>query len=160
MNLKYCRAFTIVELIVTITIMAIFLTLATVNLDSSRISARDTERKNDVSALAAHLETYFSNHNEYPSLAMLGVESSFLEDLDVKTITAPDETTASLVAATNNSETTTGVTPQPAINQYVYQPMQKDNSLCTIESQECRSFNIYYKLEADNTIYQLVGKHQ
>lgn len=87
---------------------------------------------------------------------------NILRDLDTSSITAPGITdwAQTFVAAANNVQTTAGVAPQPSINQYVYQPLQSDGSLCTFESQECRKFNLYYKLEADNTIYMVTGKNQ
>jgi prepilin-type N-terminal cleavage/methylation domain-containing protein len=53
------RGFTIIELLVVITIMGILLTLGVANLRGTQINARDEERKGDVSSIATHLETYF-----------------------------------------------------------------------------------------------------
>ena len=87
---------------------------------------------------------------------------NILRDLDLASITAPDmkDYTQTFIAATNNTQTTGGVTPQPSINQYVYQPLQSDGSLCAFESQECRKFNIYYHLETGDTIYMVTSKNQ
>ena len=84
-----------------------------------------------------------------------------LRDIDTDSITAPGITDPSqtFISATNNVQTTTGVNPQPTIDQYVYQPLQSDGTLCTLESQECRRFNLYYRLEADNTVYMVTGKN-
>ena len=81
--------------------------------------------------------------------------------VDTDSITAPGITDPSqtFISATNNVQTTTGVNPQPTIDQYVYQPLQSDGTLCTLESQECRRFNLYYRLEADNTVYMVTGKN-
>jgi hypothetical protein len=84
-----------------------------------------------------------------------------LRDISIDSITAPGITDPSqtFISATNNVQITTGVTPQPTIDQYVYQPLQSDGTLCTLESQECRKFNLYYRLEADNTVYMVTGKN-
>ena len=85
-----------------------------------------------------------------------------LRDIDAKSLTAPNVTNPSLtfIPATNNVQTISGVLPQPTISQYVYQPIQSDGTLCTLESQECRKFNLYYRLESDNTIYMLTSRNQ
>jgi prepilin-type N-terminal cleavage/methylation domain-containing protein len=50
------RGFTIIEIVIVITIMGILLTLAVAGISSSQINARDTERTQDMTALTAHLE--------------------------------------------------------------------------------------------------------
>ncbi|MGY4893591.1 MAG: type II secretion system protein [Candidatus Saccharimonadota bacterium] len=167
------RGFTVVELIITVTIMGILLTLAVVNLNTTQVGARDTERKEDVAALATNLEAFFKTGTDtstvlgtYPStgLTVSGETSvrSYLRDIDFKSVTAPGASSvaAGFVSATNNSQTATGVLPQPTISQYVYQPIQANGSLCTSDAQECRKFNIFYRLEADNAVYMLTSKNQ
>ena len=85
-----------------------------------------------------------------------------LRDIDVKSITAPNVTDAALtfISATNNTQTISGVLPLPTIDQYVYQPLMKDGSLCTLESQECTKFNLYYRLESDNTVNIVTSRNQ
>ena len=91
--------------------------------------------------------------------------TGMLRDLDTASITAPGVSswTQTFIAATNTAQSTdinTGITPRPSINQYVYQPLQTDGSLCTYESQECRKFNLYYHLESDDTVYMVTSKNQ
>ena len=50
------RGFTIVELIITITIMGILLVLAVVNVSGTQAQARDDERKADVESISLNLE--------------------------------------------------------------------------------------------------------
>ena len=167
------RGFTVVELIITVTIMGILLTLAVVNLNSTQVGARDTERKEDIAAIATNLEAYYRNGLEtstvigrYPSTGLtVSGETSLrasLRDIDFKSATAPGSANvaATFVAATNNNQTTTGVAPQPTTSQYVYQPLQPDGSLCTGGTQDCRKFNLFYRLEADNVVYVVTSKNQ
>lgn len=88
-----------------------------------------------------------------------------LRDIDVDSITAPNVTDPSLtfISATNNIQLTTGpstVLPLPTVDQYIYQPIQSDGTLCISESQECRKFNLYYKTEADGVIHMVTSKNQ
>lgn len=161
------QGFTIIELIIVITIMGILLVLGVVNLSGSQASSRDAERKTDIETIAAHLETFYTsgtdsstNVGRYPGTGIIGQETTTLRDLDTKSIMAPGETVSSLVAATNNVQTTAGVLPQPAINRYVYQPLQQDGTLCTTGAQQCQKFNLFYRLETDNTVYVLTSKNQ
>ena len=161
------RGFTIVELAVVITVMGILLVLGVVNLDSAQANARDSERKTDVETIATHLETFYTfgtdgstTTGSYPSTSIIGQEKTFLRDIDPKSLATPGASSSSLTAATNNLQTVTDVSPQSTISQYVYQPMQNDGTLCTLDTQECRKFNLYYRLEVDNTIYIVTSKNQ
>jgi prepilin-type N-terminal cleavage/methylation domain-containing protein len=168
--------FTIVELIIVIVIMAILLALAVVNLRSSQIGARDDERKTDVSNIARSLEAFYNSGTAgisggtYPGVSHMsdlnttGGSDDILPDIDQRSLRAPgvaDTDPVSLIAATNNIETTTGIQPQPTISTYVYQALQNDGSLCTDHLvTPCRRFNIYYMLETDNTVYEITSKNQ
>jgi len=181
------RGFTIIELIIVVTIMGILLTIGVVNLRGSQANGRDAERKVDVDTIALHLETYYTSGTDgsttigtYPSTIITSdVYSSViasLRDIDVKSITSPgvDDPANSFTSATNNTQTKDGVMPKPytstdVINQYnyIYQPIQSDGTLCTTALQECRKFNLYYKLEnattdcpAPNNICMITSKNQ
>lgn len=176
------KGFTIVELIVIVTVMGVLLVLGTVNLTGSQANARDSERKTDVETIAAHLESYYrsgddtsTSNGRYPSTTLVtNVETMKrrMRDIDVRSITAPGITSPidTFKASTNSgiiTQTTASVIPQPTKDQYIYQPIQSDGTLCTLESQECRKFNIYYKLETatvecpgPNNICMITSKNQ
>jgi len=169
------NGFTIVELIVVISIMGILLILGVVNLTGSQVSARDSERKTDIENIAVHLESYYiSNSNpdsesgSYPTTTMmnsLDAQQLILPDIDIKSLVAPgapSSSITSLVTATNNIQTIAGVLPQPqsssSQNQYVYQPLMQNDTLCT--NYGCQKFNLYYKTEADGVIHIITSKNQ
>jgi prepilin-type N-terminal cleavage/methylation domain-containing protein len=167
------RGFTIVELIVVIAVMGILLILAVINLDSAQANGRDSERKTDIEAISAHLEVYYQSGTDgsttlgdYPSTVLASSGAAYmtqtLRDINTNSLMAPGiaDPTQTFIPATNNTQTTAGVTPQPTINQYVYQPLQSDGTLCTLEAQECHKYNLYYRLEADNLVYMATGKNQ
>jgi prepilin-type N-terminal cleavage/methylation domain-containing protein len=169
--MRHQRGFTLVELVIVITIMSIILVLGVVNLRSSQVTARDQERKTDVENIARGLEGFYSNGTnapDYPSTYIGNAATSdadvmsALQNIDLKSLQAPGVAagTRSLKAATNATETTTGVAPPPTITEYVYQPLQLDNTLCTLEAQECRRYNLFYRLEGDTTIYKVSSKNQ
>jgi len=185
------RGFTIIELIIVIAIMGILLVLGVVNLRSGQSNARDTERRGDVASIALNLESFYANgtsgsttFGRYPSTGIIGQETTILPDIDIKALLAPNVSLtpnvsgvstsptadSSLTAATCSGtcvQTTAGVTPQPTVTTYVYQPLQSDGTLCTSSGQECRKFNIYFALEnaapdcpAPNNICMVTSKNQ
>ena len=166
------RGFTIIELIIVITIMGILLVLGVVNLRSTQVNARDDTRKANVDTIAFNLETFYKSGTDtsntfgrYPSTALIGQEQVMLRDIDPKSLLSPGGSSSALVAATNNIATTAGVAtavgpPYVTIANYVYQPLQADGTLCVNETQECRQFNLYYKLEGDGITYQTKSKNQ
>lgn len=170
------RGFTIVELIVVIAILGILLVLGVVNLRGTQAGARDQERIGDVSSLALQFEAYYNTGNyedgrnpgTYPATGTIALSTATLQnifrELDRKSLFAPgadatSTTYKSLVGATNTIQTKAGVTPAPETdtssptsnNNYVYQPLQSDGSLCTTVTQGCRRFNFFYKLENPTT---------
>jgi prepilin-type N-terminal cleavage/methylation domain-containing protein len=162
------RGFTIVEIIVTITIMGILLTLAVVGVGATQQKARDDERIADVEAFASHLESFYrtgkdtnSRLNRYPSTDLIdsGVSSitTNLRDIDLKSVMAPgvtDPLTTLKIAPTNS------LTQTPTKDEYIYQPLQGDGTLCTGSSQDCRKYYIYYFLEGDSTVHVYSSKNQ
>ncbi len=169
------RGFTIVELLIVITIMGVLLVLSVASLRSSQASSRDVERKTDIESIVLALDDYYINGSDlsitvgkYPSTSLVSNNFTIndlkktLRDIDIKSLTAPNVTnpTTTFKAAVNNTQTTAGVLPQPTVDQYIYQPIMNDGTLCTLESQECRKFNLYYRLEADNTVYMVTGKNR
>jgi prepilin-type N-terminal cleavage/methylation domain-containing protein len=165
----YRRGFTIVELIIVITIMGILLIVGVANLRGSQANARDDQRNSDVQAIAANLEKFYNTGNSdipvpagtYPSIlttnkSNVGIQAA-LRDIDPKSLVAPgisDTTYKSFISATCSGacvQTTAGVTPQPTINTFVYQPLLQNGSLCTSAALGCQKFNIYYALENTTT---------
>lgn len=166
------RGFSVVELIIVVTVIGILLILGVVNLTDSRINSRDSERKIDVETIATLLEDYYRigtggslNYGQYPSVeasvGLIGNEKNILQIINDNVLIAPDQTSYSLVAATNNIQTIDGILPNPNINQYVYQPIATDGSLCNSSStKECRKFNLYYRTESDDTVHLITSLNQ
>lgn len=163
--------FSIVELVVVITVMGILLVVGVASFDAAEVQSRDRERQIDVEAIAMHLEIFYTSGfgtasiGQYPSVqasvGLIGKETYYLRDLDTSNIIAPRQNTYSLISATNSTQTTSGVLPQPTVNQYVYQPIATNKTLCDNSiTEECRKFNIYYRKEADNKVYMITSKNR
>lgn len=165
--------FTVIELLIIIAIMGILLVVGVVNLRGVQVNARDTERKTDIESIQMHLESFYksgdslgSNIGTYPTVDFVdshdtSVFRETLRDIDMKSLTAPgaDDPTVTFIGANNATQTTAGIDPQPTISEYVYQPIDGNGYLCAA-SLICRKYNLYYRLEADNTVYMVTSKNQ
>jgi prepilin-type N-terminal cleavage/methylation domain-containing protein len=171
------RGFTIVELIITITIMGILLTLAVVNVGTTQAKARDDARKSDIESIASNLESFYisgtdnsTNFNRYPAVSLTGSAANItsnLRDANLNSFLPPGTTDVSqtFLPSTNagtspSIQTTAGVLPQPTKDQYVYQPIKSDGSVCQAGDIDCRKYNLFYRLESDNTVYRYTSKNQ
>lgn len=65
MKIKYSKAFTLVELLIVATIIAMLSVVVIVNLNKARIKSRDTQRKADLTKLAGALDTYKMDAKSY-----------------------------------------------------------------------------------------------
>lgn len=65
--MKKFQGFTLVELLVVISIIGILATLVTANLNSARSRARDAQRKSDARSVATALRLYFNDKGVYPA---------------------------------------------------------------------------------------------
>lgn len=159
----YRRGFTIIELLIVISLMGILLVLGVANFRNTQANSRDSERAADISNIALNLESYYNSGNNgsiaigsYPSIAtLIGNESTILPDLDAKSLMAPSSTISSLSGATTGSPI-----QNPSISQYIYQPISQDGTLCSSASAICQKFVLYYKTEVDNVVQTVASKNQ
>ncbi len=66
---KKQRGFTLVELMIVITVIAILATIGVVSFSRVQKQARDTKRKADMRALATALQAWFTEKQAYPTAA-------------------------------------------------------------------------------------------
>jgi len=64
---NFQHGFTLVELLIVITILGIIVTIGLVSFRSSQIRGRDTQRKSDLKQIASALELYYSDYGSYPT---------------------------------------------------------------------------------------------
>ena len=142
--------FTIIEIIIVITIMLVLATVAVVSLRTSRYAALDNEKRDDVAAIARHFENIYENglqsgstsHDPtemgYPSLELINSPSSpnsivILSGIEESGLKNPNDPSASaplfsLAAATSPDQDANSWASNQ--NQYYYQPLTINNTLC------------------------------
>ncbi|HTJ72969.1 MAG TPA: type II secretion system protein [Verrucomicrobiae bacterium] len=168
--MKRNAGFTLVELLITMTVMVILLVLVVVSLRSNQANARDEERKTDIGVIAQQLENYYeagtptTDPGQYPGTADVNTEAevkALLPDLNSKVLRAPDVADSSAMSFT---VATSAAAQTPDTSTYIYQPLKADGSLCTAATwgvtNECREFIIYYALEATSGTQTIKSKHQ
>ena len=65
-KLKNKRAFTLIEILISIAVIGVLTTLVLASLSGSRERARDTRRKQDLQQMRAALEVYYNTNGQYP----------------------------------------------------------------------------------------------
>lgn len=76
---KLKKAFTLVELMVVITVIAILMTIAIVSFTRIQKQSRDTKRKADMRTIATALQAYYTEMQVYPTaLADLAVDAKYM----------------------------------------------------------------------------------
>jgi general secretion pathway protein G len=61
------KGFTLIEMLVVISIIGILATLVAANLNSARSRARDAQRKSDIKNIATALRIYYNDNSSYPA---------------------------------------------------------------------------------------------
>lgn len=64
--IKKIRGFTLVELLVVISIIGVLVSVALVSFRTSQARGRDAQRKSDLKQISSALELYFSDYEQYP----------------------------------------------------------------------------------------------
>lgn len=78
--MKKTKGFSLIELLVVISIMAVLMTLSLISIQGVRKSSRDAKRKADLQMISAGLELYKADCGTYPPEASVVVGSSLTGD--------------------------------------------------------------------------------
>jgi prepilin-type N-terminal cleavage/methylation domain-containing protein len=184
--MRRSEGFTLIELMITITIMVILMTLAVVNMLSAQANGRDQERQTDIVTLARGLEVYYASGNPYTNTpkgyypggqeitaaaATSPPFSNFLEGVSTTSFEAPGLTaTSSFGVDPNYASSAPGSNPDGSYSDtqartllaskpYLYQPLTRSNTFCASYT-NCVRFNLYYLTEVDNTVHVIRSKNQ
>lgn len=166
--MRHTDGFTLIEVLITITIMVVLLVLAVVSMSGSEVRARDEERATDMSVLAQQLDNYYISGGDtstvigrYPGTTDIDTEAELtavLRNIDPKILRTPGVPTSSSMSIVM---ATTSAAQTPTASQYIYQPLTSAGALCTVMATgECRKYNIYYRVENTSTTQVIASKNQ
>lgn len=115
--LKNQQGYTIVELIVIMTILGILFAILFIFIPDSQLRGRDKERETDISALRGRLEEVYQDTGAYPSQ----ITSSTFARLDPETLKAPNGVVVSSNSTVANEAAARSTTnPTKTGAQYTY----------------------------------------
>lgn len=119
------RGFTLIEVLITVSIIGLLASLTLVSFGGSQKAARDTERKSDLKQYATALENFANENNSlYPSrTSSSGVDLSTIVCGDLASSSCPED-------------------PKPAISTYKYQSDGSDSG-----AKNAAQYVIWAKLE-------------
>lgn len=151
------RAFTLVELMVTVVVIIILASIITFAALAQQKTSRDAARNAKTVLIAEALEKYYDKNNEYPSVASLANQPIGIvkQKLNIK----DDETLVLPLAATS---ATPIVRDNPSTTQVAYIASTKDpgvNDQCqNLANGYCDKFTLQYKKESDNSIVNIKSR--
>ena len=82
---KFKKGFTLIELVIVISIIALLSGISVFALNNARSSGRDAKRRGDLAQIASGLELYKSDCNVYPN-SLPAVDSPLLGNTDPCTL--------------------------------------------------------------------------
>ncbi len=138
-NLKSLKGFTLVELLVSIVIVAILSTIGLIVYSNFLRDARDGKRQSDLKIIQAGLEQYYTDQFFYPNSPVSG---AFPWGLALTSSTGTPTPPSPAKTYMNIVPTDPQPSPQPQYR-YERQPSTCDNSA----SNKCSGYCLYAKVE-------------
>lgn len=159
--MKNKSGFTVIELIVTISVIAVLIAISIFSFTKQQVEARDQTRYSRATILAEAIEKYYEANGEYPSIPSLVSESgntgsTIATKLKVEpgTIVFPGVSSSTTNSLTSGAPTTTKA-------KYAASSIDAtENTACqTSTTGGCDAFTITYKKEADNSDVIINSRH-
>ncbi len=141
---KHQSGFTLVELLIVIVVIGILATLVISTYGGIQQKARNTTRQTDISTLQAHLEAYFAQQGNYPTLADMQNRSwikSNLKSLDVGNLQDPSWSIALTCKDNNGNAIVSGTNPgKPGC--YAYVVTNDSGTACDNSTTNCTKYTL------------------
>ncbi len=150
-NNRFNNGFTLVEVLVSIAVIALLATIATLGLNSFLAQGRDGQRSANVTSISEGLEGYFDKNGEYPSCSIIASDPGVLTKevlggINADALLAPSDTVSSSNSLACQTLTATGR------DFYEY---KGDSSVTCQEGQACLTFKLRYREEATKEIKEV-----
>lgn len=160
LRIKNKNAFTLVEMLVVITVIAILSSIAVATFEGSRQDARNSTRAGNITIISEALEKYYESNGEYPSVVSIanntpgntGTVVATKLSISTKALIMPKMPTSATNAITSD------VTPHDDYISYVASKAS-DNANCQSSATGgCDEFTLKY-YEEPNTLKTLKSRH-
>ena len=157
--MKYLRGFTVVELVVVITAIAILAGIGMVSYSGMQVRARDNERKADAESMQAAVETYYEQKGEYPAFITTpaSAELGLVPDFYTNTLRIPPSALVIPGAASGTTFSWGWGQTANNSNQYMLQSLHADGTPC-IDTAPCTRYIIKWWRESDSTQQEIRSK--
>jgi len=156
--LKLSRAFTLVELLVVITVIGILASVTIVGFTRFQVDARDAQRSSKTTIIAEALEKYYDANGEYPSCSNVTLDAktvseTVLPGIDTHTLSVP----SSVSKDTNAIKCTDLNSPTNDDDHYAY--IGDGTAACTT-GQSCLEFTLKYRVEGTGEVVSINSRHK
>lgn len=155
--IKNNKGFTIVEITITVFIIAILAGITIVAFTKVQTDARDSARSSKINIIAEALEKYYERNGEYPGCAAMTqagnlVSTNVLKGIDTDVLRAPKS-----APSTTNSFTCTSLTAGPGDDVYAY--VGNSNATCSTGA-ACLYYTLQYRQEGTGAIISLESRRK
>lgn len=154
---KLNRGFTLIELIVVISIIGILAAITVIGLGRYQADTRDARRTSSATVIAEALEKYYDQNGEYPGCVALDTSATTVIDNALKGVNASALVAPQAPSGTDNSIECTSGTDLTLDGQDFYQ-YQGDGSTACSSGAACLAFTLKYKDEIDGEIKSISSR--
>jgi prepilin-type N-terminal cleavage/methylation domain-containing protein len=145
-SLKKQKGFTIVELLIVIVVIGILATLVIVTFAGIQQKGRNSQRQTDINALQSHVEAYYAQKGNYPTLTDLNTAAW-------RTTNTKGLDPAALADPKNAATATLDAAPAGGTYHYAYAVTNDAGTTCEADETTCTKYTLTAQMEGGAAAY-------